>query len=62
MLKSLINYLRVCFCKHDWHTDEEWVEVVDNNDRFLRKGTKVYMRCKKCGEHNSHWKYDLKNE
>lgn len=39
------------FCKHDWLTEECFVRGHYND------GTKVYMRCKRCGYHKKHWKY-----
>ena len=42
MIRWLINYIRSCFCKHDW-------ELI--LDEYTNGGTcrsKIY-RCKKCG-------------
>lgn len=54
-MRWLINYIRQCFCKHDWHFEEAWYEVKGD---FIgtKKDEKVYMRCKKCGYHQKHWK------
>lgn len=49
-MRWLINYIRSCFCKHDW----ECIKMIDHYDEFsLPNGmvcghTQVY-RCKKCG-------------
>lgn len=54
-MRWLINYFRECFCKHDWHIEE----LQANLRNFLgdkASGTRVYMRCNKCGYHKSHWK------
>lgn len=45
-MRTIINYIRSCFCNHDW-------ELVFNNEITDAFGTpcnqiKVY-RCKKCG-------------
>lgn len=47
-MRSIINYIRSCFCKHDWelimHT--KYYEDVESDTPY--RVTKVY-RCKKCG-------------
>lgn len=43
-MRWLINYIRSCFCEHDW-------ELIFNgqvNDGGSRYWNKIY-RCKKCG-------------
>ncbi len=50
-----INYIRSCFCKHDWYTEDIYYHKDDGWGGW-RKGKKVYMRCKKCGYHTRHWK------
>ena len=44
-MRTLINYIRSCFCKHEW-------EMIFNTERVYRGGDghqiKVY-RCTKCG-------------
>jgi hypothetical protein len=55
-MRFLFNYFRQAFCKHDWLVDEKIAEITsDFGDE--KKGIKVYMRCKKCGYHTSHWKF-----
>jgi len=51
-MRYLINYLRQAFCKHDFEYHEK--EGVTD---YKGVGTKVYMRCKKCGYHQNHWKF-----
>lgn len=47
-MRELINYIRSCFCKHDW-------ELLRETDIYLCSGDKMPMghkwtyRCKKCG-------------
>lgn len=50
-MRTIVNYFRQVFCKHDWLIEEGRV------DSYMRIGAKVYMRCKKCGYHQSHWKF-----
>jgi hypothetical protein len=50
-MRWLMIYFRQVFCNHDWHVEEGFVDV------GFKVGEKVYMRCKKCGHHHSHWKY-----
>ena len=63
-MRRLINYIRQCFCKHDWVIEESYYEEYTQmigfskeSSKLTRQGTKVYMRCKKCGYHTNHWKY-----
>ena len=47
-MKTLINYIKSCFCKHDW-------ELLDETDMYryqtddMSIGVKWTYRCKKCG-------------
>lgn len=50
-MRTIVNYFRQAFCKHDWLIEESKVEA------YTRTGVKVYMRCKKCGYHQNHWKF-----
>lgn len=50
-MRRLVNYIRQIFCKHDFYVEDGYAE------KITRKGYRVYMRCKKCGYHNSHWKF-----
>ena len=55
-MRTIIDYLRSCFCNHDWFIEENWVKNTDYDGTTTRQGTKVYMRCKTCGHHKKHWK------
>ncbi len=55
-MRRLINYIRECFCKHEWERDEEYCEHEKNHGGYM-KGTKVSATCNKCGYHKSYWKY-----
>lgn len=50
-MRAIINYIRQVFCKHDFVVEEQYT------DFEVKSGTRVYMRCKKCGYHTSHWKF-----
>jgi hypothetical protein len=52
MLRWFINYLRECFCKHDFNVEEMNVTLFGD-----LTNVKVYMRCKKCGYHKKHKKW-----
>lgn len=45
-MRRLINYLRSCFCKHDWEMIFDITTT--NNSGNAVNYIKVY-RCKKCG-------------
>lgn len=52
-MRRLINYIRSCFCKHDW----ELLDVIDVYEITFRKSErpqyrKWVYRCKKCGCEN----------
>ena len=53
-MRWLIDYIRSCFCKHDWELIDK-KQVYDNTDYWGRTvepyyiGTKWTYRCKKCG-------------
>ena len=53
MIRKLINYLRSCFCQHDWEVLEK-VTVLPTDNMGRVTGDVpikyiVYYRCKKCG-------------
>lgn len=52
-MRWLINYLRQCFCKHDF--DKEEITLV--NDLNEAVNIKVSLFCTKCGYHKSFKKY-----
>ena len=43
-MRKLINYIRQCFCKHDWLVEESWFDY--SGEFRSQTGMKVYMRCK----------------
>ena len=43
-MRWLINYIRSCFCKHDW----ELIFQGEVKEDWCRYTNKIY-RCKKCG-------------
>lgn len=53
-MRWLINYIRSCFCKHEWEqifevpTWSEDTDIDDQEDEYPLYYTKTY-RCKKCG-------------
>lgn len=53
-MRWLIDYIRSCFCKHEWEKLHE-TKVYSNTDYFGRTIEPVYIgnkwtyRCKKCG-------------
>ena len=60
-MRTIIDYIRSCFCEHDWHVEdiEAEVEYSDKTypyDNMKRSGVKVYMRCNTCGYNKNHWK------
>lgn len=46
-MRWLINYIRSCFCNHDWELLTHVNVYGDDNDYPL--GEKWTYRCKKCG-------------
>lgn len=54
-MRWLINYLRQCFCKHEFQKSETYAESV--GDISSKRGMKVSLYCPKCGYHKSFWKF-----
>lgn len=55
-MRSLIHYIRSCFCKHEFFYDEHRIiEEILWEQKTI--GVKVSATCKKCGYHKSYWKY-----
>lgn len=50
-MRTLVNYIRQMFCKHDWQIEESFCKSGYHSDY------RVYMRCKKCSYHKKHWKF-----
>lgn len=51
-MRTIINYIRQIFCKHDFEIEDTFVIGGEG-----KRGTKRYLYCKKCGYHSNHWKY-----
>lgn len=47
-MKWIINYIRSCFCNHEWEYIANNRLWADENDKMPYAYQKVY-RCKKCG-------------
>ena len=47
-MRSVINYIRSCFCKHDWELLQE-TEVWNGDNPYAKypMGSKWVYRCKK---------------
>ena len=55
-MRWLINYIRSCFCNHNWEL-LAYVNVYgDDNDNYPL-GKKWTYRCKKCGYVKTHKNY-----
>jgi hypothetical protein len=55
-MRWLINYIRSCFCNHEWKFEEcRYQYSTDYGSE--RNGIKVSATCEKCGWHRSYWKY-----
>ncbi len=48
MIRWLINYLRQCFCIHEWELLGENI-IYDSQDAQKPIATRYTYRCKKCG-------------
>lgn len=55
-MRWLVNYIRQCFCQHEWKLEELPASVFE--DRILvKRSVKVSATCQKCGYHRSYWKW-----
>lgn len=57
-MRWLINYIRQCFCKHEFEKEE--IEVLPKNislRNIALYNIKVSMTCKKCGYHYRYYKF-----
>lgn len=52
-MRWLIQYIRSCFCKHEWAFEEEYVRAPYSG----RSGPVVSVTCEKCAYHKSYWKF-----
>ena len=50
-MRTIANYIRQIFCKHDFEMEDKFVET------YGQQGMKRYLYCKKCGYHSNHWKH-----
>ena len=51
-MRWLINYIRSCFCEHEWETVIENVPAYENGDS-KRPFKRIWVyRCNKCGYKN----------
>ena len=48
--RNIVNYIRSCFCKHQWEYEEREYEYKRYNWR-IKTGVKVSATCKICGWH-----------
>lgn len=55
-MRYLINYLRSCFCKHEFSYEEMYYRDRDGFGGWTKEA-RVSATCKKCGYHKSYWKY-----
>jgi len=59
-MRWLINYIRSCFCKHEFVTEEANYTKDYYDDwgkKFTSKNVKVSMICNKCAYHKKFNKY-----
>lgn len=53
-------YLRSVFCNHDFEYSEHFTEQTVTIDTWItetKKGEIVHRYCKKCGYHETYWKF-----
>lgn len=55
-MRWLMNYLRQCFCRHDFKT-EEHPNVQYDGWSWTVTGDRVSLLCSRCGYHRSFWKW-----
>jgi hypothetical protein len=49
-MKTIIDYIRSCFCSHVYECIKQ-APVFEDNRAIRPIGTKWVYRCKKCGRH-----------
>lgn len=47
-MRAIVNYIRQCFCKHEWQFLKEVSVFPDAFSDMPYKSRQIY-RCKKCG-------------
>lgn len=55
-MRTLINYIRQCFCKHELEFEYTSVRQYDYSLGFYNR-TKTSQTCKKCGYHKSYYEF-----
>lgn len=55
-MRKLINYIRSCFCRHDWELMQESSVYNRELDKYPI-GKKWTYRCKKCGYFKTYKNY-----
>lgn len=55
-MKKIIDYIRCCFCKHEWKMVDR-VNVVENEGDVVPVGKRWTIYCKKCGSFKTHKSY-----
>ncbi len=46
-MRTIINYIRSCFCQHEWEIVSN--EVVNTLGKVIKSGGNKAYSCKKCG-------------
>jgi hypothetical protein len=64
-MRWFINYIRQCFCKHEFEYDEKSYcnTIVDEygNEILKQPNIRVSVTCKKCGYHKGYFKFKSSN-
>jgi len=55
-MRKLINYIRSCFCRHEWELLNR-AEIYEDAKNTMPKGMKWTYRCKKCGYFHTYKNY-----
>ncbi len=56
VMRTLVWWIRSCFCAHVWEREEIDAETLDDFGDSDRTGTRVSATCTACGWHRSYWK------
>lgn len=56
-MRTIINYIRSMFCKHQFNYEETYITLHEYDGSLIRRGYKISRTCTKCGWHKSYWKY-----
>ncbi len=53
-----VDYIRRCFCGHEFKFEEIHYELFsENHVRLIKSGPRIARTCNKCGWHKSYWKF-----